>query len=189
LAGSPGSYNSGRASDGGYLTIYRLLAAVGGVLLVCFFLSSAQVEEGLSQEISPTGRPNMVFILDDDLAEEDVKHLPELREIMGGRDDLRQRLRHLLVVLPFAGLELAGPVPAQPPDTRQHTSDGGPRQVSRRGARPVHLRQMARQHRLPDGLHRQVPQPLREDRSGIRAAGMGRVVRRPGQAGGWPVQR
>lgn len=84
LTGSLENYNSGRASDGGYPIIYRLLAAVGGVLLVCFFLSSAQVEEGLSQEVSLADRPNMIFILADDLAEEDLKQLPELRDIVGG---------------------------------------------------------------------------------------------------------
>ncbi len=54
------------------------------MLFVCFFLSFAQVEEGLSQEVSLTDHPNMVFIIADDLAEEDLKQLPELQDIMGG---------------------------------------------------------------------------------------------------------
>jgi hypothetical protein len=56
----------------------RSAGAVGIVLLACFFsplfLSSARVREGLSQEVSPApvDRPNMVFVLADDLAEEDL---------------------------------------------------------------------------------------------------------------------
>lgn len=63
------------------------LVLVAVCLVASFGLSSSQAERGLAQEFPPVPelpqRPNIVFVLTDDLAEKDMRRLHGLQEVMG----------------------------------------------------------------------------------------------------------
>ena len=96
-------------------------------------------------------------------------------ELVGEGHDVRQQLHQLAAVLPVAQHLLHGPVRAQPRRARQLAARRRLHQVQRH----QHAAAVAAGGRLPHDPHRQVPERLRDrdQRPGLRAARLGRVVR------------
>ena len=58
-------------------------------------------------------RPNIIFVLTDDLAWNLVKYMPHVQQLQRAGHDVHELLRHRLAVLPVARVDLHRPVPAR----------------------------------------------------------------------------
>ena len=65
-------------------------------------------------------RPNIVFVLTDDLSWNLVKYMPHVQGVAAAGHDVQQLHGHRLAVLPVAGVDLQRQVPAQHARARQH---------------------------------------------------------------------
>ena len=58
-------------------------------------------------------RPNIIFVLTDDLAWNLVKYMPHVKQLQSAGHDVHELRRHRLPVLPLACLDLHRPVSAR----------------------------------------------------------------------------
>ncbi len=68
---------------------------------------------GVRASASASRRPNIVFVLTDDLSMDLVRLMPAGPGALAARHDLRQLLRHRLALLPVAIVDLHGQLPAR----------------------------------------------------------------------------
>ena len=110
--------------------------------------------------VAPTRRPNIVFVLTDDLSMNLLRYMPHVRRC-SARADVQQLLRRRLAVLSVALVDLHRPLPARHRGVHERGPDGGFREFHDRGEELHTFAVALQQRRLPHGDDGQVPQRLR----------------------------
>ena len=85
-------------------------------------------------------RPNIVFVLTDDLAWNLVQYMPHVQQMQRQGDDVLELLRHRLAVLPVALVDLQRALPAQHGIFTNEARDGGFDAFHARGEESEHVR-------------------------------------------------
>ena len=119
-------------------------------------------------------RPNILFVLTDDLDRAELRFMPHTRQLIGDeRRDLRPLLREQLAVLPVARHDAARAVRTQHRRLVQRWQQRRLRACVHRGDRAGHRRHAAQRVGLSHRARRQVPQRLSEHgRSDVPATGL-----------------